>query len=126
MKEEGHVWATCRYIDDPGDAKDVSALMAHIGKGPGGWNAMTPQRWYFMGGYDERMKGWGHEDSDLHKRIIQRRVRTRVIDDMPLLHVRHDKREWFTKKGHEALAAQQATWLEFAEAVNQVLGLSPS
>ena len=31
-----------------------------------------------------------------------------------------------TKKGLEALSAKQATWLEFAESVNQVLGLNPA
>jgi transcriptional regulator len=30
-----------------------------------------------------------------------------------------------TKAGRKALSAKQATWLEFAESVNQVLGLSP-
>jgi DNA-binding PadR family transcriptional regulator len=29
-----------------------------------------------------------------------------------------------TKQGHITLAAKRATWLEFAESVNQVLGLS--
>lgn len=31
-----------------------------------------------------------------------------------------------TKRGLDALSTQQATWLEFAESVNQVLGLSPT
>lgn len=31
-----------------------------------------------------------------------------------------------TKEGQEALATKQANWLEFAESVNQVLGLSPA
>ena len=31
-----------------------------------------------------------------------------------------------TKKGLEALSAKQAVWLQFAESVNQVLGLNPA
>jgi len=93
-KKEGHVWATSRNIPLEELSGDCSHYFDRTGSGYGTWNAMDPARWYWLGGYDERMKAWGHEDTDLHKRIMEKNMRTYVIDDMLLVHVAHPPRSW--------------------------------
>ena len=79
-------------------------------------------------------------------KLIESRSNGRLVFHIPSLYpvlCRMENRRWIkgrwvekkgqrrrkyyrvTKQGLEALAAKQATWLEFAESVNQVLGLSP-
>jgi DNA-binding PadR family transcriptional regulator len=79
-------------------------------------------------------------------KLIESRSRGRLVFQIPSLYpvlCRMEDRGWIkgrwvekkgqrrrkyyrlSKSGRKALTAKQATWLEFAESVNQVLGLSP-
>ena len=51
--------------------KCVNERGAHISKGRGGWLAASPETWYNLGGWDERLEGWGYEDNALYRRAAE-------------------------------------------------------
>lgn len=59
--------------------------------GYGGWNAMTPENWKKVGGWNESMFGWGF-DRHMFDRITQAGLEPIRNGDIPLIHVAHGRR----------------------------------
>jgi len=94
------VWVLCRDVFWPfGD--DVSGpypwehwqtLPLRVW-GTGSWVAMTTRDWFYVGGWDERLTGWGGEDDVLRVRRRQAGIQTMEVTSFPLVHVNHPPRD---------------------------------
>ena len=56
-----------------------------------GMTGMSYSDWDKLNGYDERMYGWGFEDTDLHKRSC-RIIKMHRLIDYPVYHINHADR----------------------------------
>lgn len=63
----------------------------------GSCNYMSRENWLKMGGWDERLYGWGADDDVLHLRTAQFCIERRPINGIPLMHIEHPPRPWITQ-----------------------------
>jgi len=57
--------------------------------GPGAFIGMTTEDWIRVGGWDERLVGWGHEDTVLRRMRQKCGISTHCTTFWPLVHVDH-------------------------------------
>ena len=107
-----HMWVRSRYIkmaEITGDWKSYMKLPFWYNC-PGSWNAMSADNWRKVGGFDERCcYGWGAEDNILHRRIAEAGITTVAISNVPLCHIEHKPRAWFT---HGQRGRQNKTFMQ--------------
>jgi len=60
-----------------------------IPDGRGAFVAMTTEDWYLTGGFDERQRGWGGEDTVMFERQRSLGIKTIQIRNFPLVHIEH-------------------------------------
>jgi len=65
----------------------MQAPLRHYGTG--GFIGMTTADWLLVGGWDERLTGWGGEDNILKLRRQELGINTLKLTDWPLVHVAH-------------------------------------
>ena len=70
--------------------------------GRGSWVAMTTADWFSVGGYDERLVGWGGDDDILFERIARAGVELVASTAWPLVHVHHQARGKVYPNGNAA------------------------
>lgn len=58
----------------------------------GCWNAMLSDTWMKTDGWDERMIGWGKEDSAFRRSAIRKGIRFFDDREMSVIHVNHSQR----------------------------------
>lgn len=66
----------------------------------GGMVLMRRERFFSVGGYDERFQGWGGEDDALSFALIRTGATIMVMKEVPAFHLWHD-RDYETRAGHE-------------------------
>jgi len=85
------VWAVVRDIPEFDGRYSwqqwMQAPLRHYGTG--GFIGMTTADWCRVGGWDERLTGWGGEDNILKKRRQELGINTLKLTDWPLVHVAH-------------------------------------
>src|SRR6056297_1114793 len=90
------IWVPCRNINFTKfkKYKDWNKLlnlsMRSVGKGS--FNAANINTWYKLGGWNEKLYGYGGADDDLHIRAKHLGIKMEVIKDFPLMHINHPSR----------------------------------
>lgn len=98
------VWGVCRNVDSrkiQPRAWDEWLKLPLRETGKGGFNAMTPEMWYHIGGWNEDLYGWGGEDDDMHNRALHKKLNRYKMTNYPIMHVNHPQRT--RKRGTENL-----------------------
>jgi len=70
--------------------------------GKGAAFAMTVSDWIRLYGYNENLKGWGHDDTDLWHRAIKH-LSVKIESKHPIFHIKHTprKNDKFPNKAHD-------------------------
>jgi len=88
--------ATFRKIDLPEEPTEYRweewLRVPPWGGGQGAFNVMTKEDWLRVGGWDERLKGWGGEDDILWWRMSQLGIAIVKTASWPFMHVNHPLR----------------------------------
>ena len=89
------LWAKCRNLrSDQAKTLDWKGWMNLPVRecGMGSWVAMTTADWLRVGGWDERLTGYGGEDDTLVLRREEKGIKTKTTRAFPLMHVNHQDR----------------------------------
>lgn len=98
----------------------------------GCWLAMKAGDWWHLGGYNEDIWGWGSDDWELATKATGRGFTHVSAYHLPLMHVNHKPRPYWTnkttkandKKRHQAL--QAANWIAKSDPDFLVIGAQKS
>jgi len=114
------LWSACRKfnLDDLVDIYNIQneqwknwTDLPCSKTGKGSWVAMDRKDWNRIGGWDERLFGWGGEDDALQLRRKGMKIKTIESIQYPLMHVNHEQRNrWgeFRGKANLQLAKKKA------------------
>lgn len=83
----------------------------------GAFNAMNAQTWRNTRGYNEKLVGWGVEDSDMFWRSKRLGVRWIIDNTTPLVHIDHPPR------GRRNVEANTETMHKYTDASDWLLGV---